>query len=378
MAKQYGEEQVGYVVAESTLGVAVVPAATDAHRCSSFDITPNYDRHEVPETRNTRSLQERVAGRKSANFAIELVNRPSGTAGTPPDYHDYLRQAFGTYTNNASTSDVYTLLKDPSALFLSGYRLLEGILEGYRGGVVQNVTFAWGGDQFGTVSIAGKAVDMLWAGTDAANGTGSSATSLIVDKGGMYSQYAIIEIAGAASALQVTAHDGSNTLTIASSSWSDGDAITPYLPSPTLAGSPLYGTVGSLSLDGGSSTIAHISGSMSMETGMDTHDREFGSAVPTGIVLPQRRGVTFNLSFVIEDDGNYETLRGKAANGTAQNIQLNIGTTGGQICRIEMPKAELDLPAISGGAGLVECSISGTAMTSATTAKEDELTLTYL
>ena len=378
MAKQFGEDQVGYVKAESTFATGVVPAATDAFRCSSFDITPNHDNPEVPETRNTRSLQERVAGRKNCNFSIEMANRPSGSAGTPPDYHDFLRQAFGTYSTPSSTA-TYTLLKDPSALSLSAYRMLEGVQEGFVGGIVQSVQFNWGGDQFGTINFSGKAADILFAGTDAANGSGSSATSLIVDEGGYFSKYGIISVATAATtAIQITGHDGTNTLTIGSSTWADNDAVIPYLPAPTLAGNPLYGTTGSLSFDGGSSTISHISGSVSMDTGMDTFDREYGSATPTDVILPQPRRVRWNLQFVIEDNGNYSELRGDSGAGKGKNVRLDIGTTSGTICRLESPNMELDMPPISGGAGLVECSVSGTALTSTAAAMEDEFKVIYL
>ena len=60
MPFQYGEGRHGFVLAESTFGTPVVPAATDAFRLTSFDITPAYDRVEVPEGLDTRSLQETV------------------------------------------------------------------------------------------------------------------------------------------------------------------------------------------------------------------------------------------------------------------------------------------------------------------------------
>lgn len=377
MAFQYGEEQVAYAVAESTYGTAVVPAGTDAFRVTDFTVTPAYDRPEVPETRATRSLQETVTGRKSAQWSCSFVNRPSGTAGTPPDYHLILKHAFGTYTNNASTSDVYTLLKDPSALSLSLYRQLEGIQEGVYGAVVQNLTLNWSGDGFATIAASGTAKDMLWAGTDETDGTGSSSTTLTVNKGNMYGQYGVIEIDGGGSAIQITAVSG-NDLTIASSSWGDAEVVSPFLPAATLAGDPLYGTAGSLSFDGGSTTISHISGSLSMATGIDLYSRDFGTSTPTAVTLPQRRSVTGNFTFLVEDNGNYAFLRGEAANATAQDIQLNIGTTSGSICRIECPKAELSASPISGGAGLIEMGVSFTALTSTTSQAEDEVTLTYL
>ena len=378
MAYQYGEEQVGYGVAESSYGVAVVPAATDAFRLTDFNVTPNYARPEVPETRATRSLQERVAGRKSASWAIGLVNRPSGTAGTPPDYHLLLKHTFGTYTNTPATSDAYTLLKDPSALSLSLYRQFEGLQEGVYGAVVQNCTFSWSGDAFATIAFSGVAKDMLWAGTSAANGTGASTTALIVDDGDFFGKYGVVAIAALTAAKQIASVSGDTATLAATASWSNNDAVRAFLPDPTLAGGPLYGTLGSLSFDGGSTTIGHITGTLSVATGIGLHEREFGTSTPAGVTLPQRRSVTGNLSFLVEDDDNYAILRGEANNKTAQNVRIDIGTTAGSICRIAAPKVDLEASPLSGGAGLIEVNISFVALTSAVTASEDEVSVTYL
>jgi len=376
MSVQYGEEQVGYAVAESTFGVAVVPAATDAFRVTSFDITPGFDRPEVPETTSTRSLQERIAGRRSCTWSITMINRPSGTAGTPPDYHLLLKHAFGTYANVSSTSDTYTPLKDPSALSLSGYRLLEGVMEGFYGGVVTDVTFNWSGDDFATVTFNGEAKDMLWAGVSQTNGTGSSATALIVDDGSYYSKYGVIDIANAGSAKQITAIT-SETLTIASSSWSDNVAVEPFLPAPTLAGSGLYGTDGTLSLDGGSSDISSLTGSVTMSTGISLNNRNFGTSSADAVTLPTGRRVTGSLSFLVEDNGNFSAIRGEASEGTTQDIVIDIGTTAGSVCQLDMSRCEFDSAPISGGAGLIEVTAGFTGLTSSATATEDEITLVY-
>jgi len=376
MSVQYGEEQVGYAKAESTFGVAVVPAATDAFRVTSFDITPGFDRPEVPETTSTRSLQERIAGRRSCTWSITMINRPSGTAGTPPDYHLLLKHAFGTYANVSSTSDTYTPLKDPSALSLSGYRLLEGVMEGFYGGVVTDVTFNWSGDDFATVTFNGEAKDMLWAGVNQTNGSGSSATALIVDDGSYYSKYGVIDIANAGSAKQITAIT-SETLTIASSSWSDNVAVEPFLPAPTLAGSGLYGTDGTLSLDGGSSDISSLTGSVTMSTGISLNNRNFGTSSADAVTLPTGRRVTGSLSFLVEDNGNFSAIRGEASEGTTQDIVIDIGTTAGSVCQLDMSRCEFDSAPISGGAGLIEVTAGFTGLTSSATATEDEITLVY-
>src|SRR3990167_7698260 len=98
MAFQYGEGRHGFVVAETTYGTQVKPTATDAFRLTSFDISPEQNRPEVPEQLITRSLQETVEGRKSCRWSATVACRPSDSAGTAPDYGLLLKNAWGVET----------------------------------------------------------------------------------------------------------------------------------------------------------------------------------------------------------------------------------------------------------------------------------------
>ena len=155
------------------------------------------------------------------------------------------------------------------------YRSNTDLGEGVTGAIVQNLSFNWGGDSYITWSASGVGKDYIQTGNTLANGAGSSATALIVDDADFFSPYSVIKL-GSTSDIQVTAVNYStNTLTIASSSWSDNDAVIPSFPSPTHAGDPLFGTQGSLSLDNGSTTITSLSGSLSISTGIDLLNTEF-------------------------------------------------------------------------------------------------------
>ena len=378
MAFQYGEDQVAYAKAETTFGTAVKPTATDALLVTQMNVTPIRDRPIVSDRENTRSVQERIDGRSSASFSMSGTVRPSGVAGTAPDIGGLLKHAFGTETVAAWMSVTYTLLKDPSALSLSIYRKLADVLDGVYGAVITGLTLNWSGDDFATWSIEGIGKEFLSAGKDAADGAGSSSSSLTVDDGDFYDKYGIIKIGSednSGAGIQITAVSG-NVLTLESTfSWSDNDVTEAFVPTGTFTGSPVYGTTGSLSWDGGSSTVQHIGGSVSLQTGIGLHEREYGTSTPNSVTLPSDRQVTCNMSMLLED--TEWDKQGEFRKRTAQDIHAVIGTTAGSILTIDMPRAEIDPAGVDASTGMVEVSVSGQALTSTTSATEDELQLIF-
>ena len=123
---QYGEKRLGYFVAESTFGTGVKPAAGDGFVVTDMQITPNYEFHDVPDRRGTRSRMEQVPGRKGATITMSGTLRPSGVAGTAPDIGLILKHAMGTVSTPNSTV-LYELVEDPSDLSGTLYHQLDDI-----------------------------------------------------------------------------------------------------------------------------------------------------------------------------------------------------------------------------------------------------------
>jgi hypothetical protein len=378
MAFQTGEDIVGYFKAESTYATAVKPAATDAFLTNSFEITPNYDRPIVPDRRNTRSVQETVAGRKSCGWSCGGTLRASGTAGTQPDIGDILKHTFGTETIVSSTSVKYVLLKDPSALSASIYKKMDDILEGVYGAVVQSLTLNFSADDFATWEASGIGQEYLAAGVNAANGAGSSTTALVVDDGTFYEKYGIIKIGSednSGAGIQITAVSGTAVTLESTFSWSDNAAVIPFVPAGTFVGDPRYGTVGQFSLDGGSTSFPVTGGSVSVATGIGLHEREYGKSVPQAVVLPEARGVTFSFNILVSDT-NFNTITAFRRK-TAQDVFVTIGDTTAKQLKIDMSRCECMPDALGGSEGLIEVNISGQALTSTTSATEDEINLMF-
>lgn len=377
---QYGHDLVGYFVAESTFGTAVKPAATNAFRASSITMGQPVGREFPNDYRGTRSRVERITTRTPVQpWSAEGILRPSGSAGTAPDIGDILKHVFGTETVSAGTSVTYSLAKDLTGLSASIYRKLSSIHEGVYGAIVQEFSLNWSGDGFITWSASGIAKGFLETGNSQANGAGTASTSLIVDDADFFTLYSIIQIASddnSGAGYQITAIDyDTETLTLeTAATWLDNDTVTPFLPSGTFAGDPLFGTDGALSLDGGTTSINHVGGSLTLRAGNDLLNEEFGSSSANDIIIPALREVELKLDFLCREDETY--LMSHMRRGVSKDVKVTIGSTAGKICAINCDQAQLD-PEQRDSPESEMVRFSTTVVPLATSSGEDELNVVF-
>ena len=371
----YGSDLVGFFKAESTYGTAIKPAAADAFRATSITMGAPVGREFPGDRRNTRSRIEQTITRTPVQpWSASGILRPSGTAGTAPDIGDMLTHAMGTATVAGGSSVTYSLLKDPTALSGAIYRSTTDLTEGVSGAIVQNLSFNWTGDSFVTWTVSGVGKQYIQTGNTLANGTGSSATALIVDDADFFSPYSVISLASSDD-IQVTAVNYStNTLTIASTSWSDDAIIKPYVPTGTYAGDPLFGTAGTLSLDNGSSTITHLGGSISINTGIDLLNTEFGGSSATDVTVPAYREVTGSIDFLVRKDE--VNLFNEFRRGVAKDVIITIGDTAAKRMKIncnisQFQPSQRDSP----DADMIRYTANLTAL--ASSSGEDEITVVF-
>ena len=374
---QYGEKRLGYFVAESTFGTGVKPAAGDGFVVTDMQITPNYEFHDVPDRRGTRSRMEQVPGRKGATFTMSGTLRPSGAAGTAPDIGLILKHAMGTQPISSSTSGTDSLKEDPSDMSGTLYHQLDDIQEGVVGAIIQTLNFSWNGRDFVTWDASGIGVDVLEAGTTLANGAGRSTATLTVDDADFFAPYGVIKIGSSdnsGAGHQITAVNYSNNqLTLESNaSWSDNDPVIPFLPTMSNTGSPIYGTKGKLSLDGDSSEVKHTGGSLSINTGLDLHNDEFGSETAQAVVLAGERVIDHTIDMLVRDTTSYEMSLFRR--DAAQDIVVTLGDGAGAQMVIDMPTSRIRPAPRTGTTGPISVSLSGPALGSG---GEDELTLLF-
>jgi len=377
---QYGHDLVGFVQLESTYGVAVKPTASTGFRASSISMAPVVNRAIPSDRKNTRSRQERTEGKTSATWGMSCLVRPSGSLGVAPDIGDLLAMVFGTETVNASTSVVYTLGKDNSGDFGTIYRETSDIHEVVYGAVATDFTISWSGSGYATIDINGVGKGFTRTGHTAANGAGSTVAALVVDDLDFLGLYSIVKIgsddnSGAGHQVTAVVHSTETATIEATHTWSDDDAVAPFLPTATLTGSPLYGTVGSVSLDGGSTTTKVVSGSVSVTTGHDLLNEEFGDSNPTDVVMAGMREVTFSLDLIVKKDETH--LHSEFFRKIQKDLRITLGDTAGDIVRIDMDTCEIDPVGVEiPEEGMSRVSLSGVAL--ASSSGEDEISMTWI
>jgi len=377
---EYGDDQIGYVKLESSYGTAVKPAATDAFRALSMSMGYVPNRPLVADRRGTRSQMERIEGRHSATWAVTVLFRPSGSLGVTPDFADLLEMTFGTETVTPDTSVVYTPLKDMTGLFATIYRDLTTMHEFVYGAIVQNCRISWRGNDLITLAFSGVAKSFGETGTTTSASQQSNTVTLTLADADFLSKYSIVQIGtqtNAGAGYQITAAPNftSEVVTLeAATTWASGASVTPFLPTASFTGSPVYGKKGSLSLTGDSTTVNFLGGWVNFATGLDLLNEEVGSENPTDVIMTGRRGVTMQLDFLARKDETYYMSHFRRK--TSKDIRVLLGDTAGSIMQIDADNVEID-PAVREvpETGLIRVSLPGVGLG---TSGEDEATLTLV
>lgn len=245
-----------YVTRESTPLTFNPPVAVSAIKTLKLDMKPaKRERKTREDRRQTRSLQERFNGRiEVPPYSIECYALPSAVAGTPPDIHDLLLCAWGTYANVPATSDTYTptdtqgaqgafsLVRETSALEMRAN----------VGSWVDVFKIAMSGGAEPRFTFEGGSADQLFTAYTTLNGgVSGGANSIVVTDGDNLENGSIVNV-GTSTNHTLSAKSGATfTVTpVIVGAQANGAAVTPYVPSETTAGSPLTGIDGGITLGG--------------------------------------------------------------------------------------------------------------------------------
>ena len=377
---QYGDNLNGFAKFEATYGVGIVPAATDAFRAMSMSLAPVVNREVLTDRRGTRSRMESVEHRTSATWSVSAVYRPSGALGSAADIGDLMKLAFGTQTITGSTSVVYTLLDDLTALSVSLYQKLTNITELVYGAVCSNWAIRWSGNSLVMLEFSGVGKGFTRTGNSLVDGQGTTTANVVVDDADFYGIYSIVEIGtddNGGAGYQVTAaptHASELLVIDTATSFADNAVVDAYLPTPTLAGDPIYGTKCTTSLDGGSTDTAVLSGSVSGTTGASLVNEEAGTSSPSDVIMDDsQRSVDVELEFLVKKDEVHLFEHHKRKVTTDVNITL--GDTAAKRMVIDMPIVEFDPAGFDVPQyGAARVSVSGRAYGSSTGGNEITIT----
>jgi len=155
-----------------------------------------------------------------------------------------------------------------------------------------------------------------------------------------------------------------------------GSVVKAFLPDPTYVGSALGDRAGSLSLDAGSTTIAHLPSSLDIENGVSLLTMEAFQTGASDVLAAGIRNVSPKLNFLVARENNYliNDMRAK----TTYDTHITIGAdTAGVRMKLDMPYLQFTAEdQDSPEEGTEKWSASGVALATST-AGGDELTIVF-
>lgn len=223
-------------------------AGADAAKVLSTSMEFTVTRNDRMDARTSRSVMERITGKQEVSWSCESYLLPAGST-TAPDIDPLIEAAMGG-AFGASTAKTYKFSDSNALPTVHMMRTANDVLrEDLFGCYVEDMNITASGGEEPKISFSGGAFNYALTGSGTTEGTGSSATSLITESGQGVNFMVGSVISFNSLADKIVTAKSSDTLTIASSSWSDAQAITPTTYTETTAGNPVNGISGSLVLN---------------------------------------------------------------------------------------------------------------------------------
>jgi hypothetical protein len=340
----YGWQEEVFAAAEASYGVPAFPTGSDAFRAISTDFPFDQPRRYREDKQSSgRDYISRITGRKEGRFSVLKNVIPSGTPGTYPDAHLLWKSAFGSAASG-NGSCVYSLLEstNPSLTIL---RVAGPMSEAIYGAVVDEVRVTTGGGQNAQALFSGFYKDRIVAGTSslAANvATGGVTLTLGSGEADKYSPGARVVIGGSENAMLSSVNATDSQLVLSSgvaAGHPTGASVTPYKPTASTSGQPIYGISGGVLLGG--SAVKVISSQIALSNRLRLRNDEYGSDSASGVVHPDRRIVTFQHQVHLGADQLVYVRRSERF--AAQPMTHTIGGNTGSRVGISIPHAEFDI-----------------------------------
>ena len=354
--KFYVNEETTYIDSENVATDFVKPAGTDAAVILNASFTPAQERKVRDDARASRSALEQITGKKSATWSVESYVLPNGSAGTAPDLGPLFKGAMGTETVSGGTRVTYSLNtnQDLGSFSLTQF-FNETFMETLTGCYVNSMTISVAGGEEPKVTFEGESSGLYIPTT-----TSPSAAQLTAGE-----STATVDGSGTGTSFDVHAGEGENfkpgsvisvgtdtdlvvesvsndTITVDSSiTFTDDDEVKPFAPTETVAGSPIAGILGSLTLAGNSLPITSFEVTVA-NNNKGISDEAFVAG--TSDYVPGFRDVTGSLSIRCRRDLAIEI--GKRLDFGTQAIVVTCGDTAGKKLIVEIDDAEFEVAAV--------------------------------
>lgn len=349
MTIESGALEQAYAKVESSYGTLATPASTDAIRHLALQLTAKQNREPSPEKRGTPDAAQSLPRRKTAAWDLSAALwEPSGTLGTASYFGAMLKAGFGAQTTPALNTTV-AATPAPTATgctltSATGLAVGDTIVFTLGSGARREIT------RVKTVAGAAITYDNLSAAPDtpgaAVSGVNYKLTSLITESlsiflfhtGGGFQQ----AVQGALVNRIEFTFDGTREVQIAMSGPAKKLVRTGFSQpgSHTTVGSPASGMVGNFYIDTAAFLITQAV--VTLENSLGLRNSELGTDSATGYFREDRRQVTAQVSFYLEDTSLIST-----AESVGQDVlRLLVGDTDGKMVGVVLPKVEWEIPEI--------------------------------
>ena len=324
-------------------------AGADAAKVLSSSMEFTVTRNDRMDARGTRSIQERITGKQEVSWSCESYLLPAGGT-TAPDIDPLIEGAMGG-AFGTPTAKTYKLTDTNALPTVHMSRTANDVFrEDLFGCWVEEMSISASGGEEPKISFSGGAFNYVLTGTGTTEGTGSSATSLVTESGNGVNFMVGSVISFNSLADKIVTAKSTDTLTIASSSWSDAQAITPTTYTETTAGNPLNGIGGSLTLN--SVTLPVTAFDVTVTNGVKPlSDAAFEKG--TSDFIAGYRSVKGNISVRARKDfikslaqRYVQTTATAGPSFSSVPIRVDLGSVSGKQVVVFVDTAELDFAAI--------------------------------
>lgn len=329
-------DERGYVVAETTYGVAATPLSANIVSFGRLSLGNTPNRVRRSDKTGSRAAARSVNGRFSGQWSLDMSLTGSGTAGTKPPADPLL-----------------------ASLFCNAGVVSAGVKVAYTPGTT-----------YKSISIYSYR-DPVTVSQRCCFGAAASSASLTLGQ-----EEARISYSGEAA--YVVESDILANLTGNYAALAGGLVTYPAEPTPHVItdGGVLLGFLGSLTIAG--STIASIR-SMQLQLQFNNTLRRdtFNARVPDGIIGGMRT-VAVTIDLYDDDSAGSTLLRNRALDLTPVAIIGQIGITPGNIYKVTMPDVQLAPVTLADGTDRWTATIGGANATESAIGANDDITIEAL
>lgn len=349
-----GHRRKAFAKTESSFGTQPAFGDTDAVKVLNMKLGKKRNRADRTDNRASRSMLERITRKTDCTFSIETYALPSGSAGTPPDIHPLLLSTFaGTsgYTNNPSTSDLYSLAYGQAVL--GSFAIQQEFDNIYQeiatGCVVDQMKFSVSGGNEAKFMFEGPCKQKVISSvTTLAADLSGGETSITVANGYALENGSVVKINNddnSGAGYTLSAKNGA-VFTISpavGSAHLSGVSVAPFSPSETTAGSPISLINGSLIIDPdtttGAITLPVTAFELTIKNNVKAiHDEAFQETM-TDYLLGFRE-VTGKITFRGRSD--HLILLGHQRDFDQCDLQVICGGSAGKYLRWDLNNIELE------------------------------------